>query len=205
MRYVSARQMIFDAYQAQHGSVMAGASEIARLGAQIQHTKRNNNDWRIVNGLEAGAVISAVESLPPHLHAMALYLFGPFTRDELDEIRETVEIALYRQVLDSGVRLPGQGSGPPTSDMHNTLRYLCCAALYHHGQVTWPYQRQGLQTPKAVQRWMADEYGVEIETRFWSRRDRTTWGSVWEHALCIVDSWECECLAPVAALVAVAA
>lgn len=43
---------------------MAYAQEIARMGAQVQTTQRNNNDWRIVNGLEAGAVISAVENQP---------------------------------------------------------------------------------------------------------------------------------------------
>ncbi|BBI51133.1 hypothetical protein HORIV_35540 [Vreelandella olivaria] len=54
MRCISARQMIFDAYHEQRGSVMAYAQEIARMGAQVQTTQSNNNDWRIVNGLEAG-------------------------------------------------------------------------------------------------------------------------------------------------------
>ncbi len=180
---------------------MAGAVEQAQLGTDVQRSRRQSNDWNIVHGLEAGAVISAVESLPENLHDLALYLFSPFTNDELDEARETVQIALYQHMLASSVRLPGQGKGRPTADMLKTLRYLCCAALYHHSQVTLPYRRTGLPSPHAVRQWLHDEHGIELDTRFWSRNDRATWGTVWEHALRVVDGWECECLAPVAALV----
>jgi len=205
MRYGSARQMIFEAYRTGGNSVLAGAIQKARWGVDVQLSNRNNNDWCIVHGLEAGAVISAVESQAPHLRSLALYLFGPFTRDELAEDRETVQIALYRKLLSDGVRLPGQGKGLPTAEQLETLRYLCAAAIYHHGEITWPYRRQGLATPRTVQAWLADECGIDIEVRFWTRTDRATWGAVWERLLRVLDSWEGECLAPVAALVPMAA
>ncbi|WP_243836201.1 hypothetical protein [Modicisalibacter xianhensis] len=181
-------------------SVMAGAIDRARLGNVVQATQKQNNDWRIVHGLEAGAVISRVEALPAHLRALALYLFGPFTREELAEHREIVEIALYRKLLNEGVKLPGQGKGLPTAEKLETLRYLCAAALYHHSEVTLPFRREGLPTPKAVQRWMLDECGVEVEVRFWTRRDRVTWGGVWEHVLGVLNDWEAWALAGVSRL-----
>ena len=205
MRYKSARQMIFDAYQSQRGSVMAAASEIAQLGARVQTTQRNNNDWRIVHGLEAGAVISRVESLPPHLQALARYCFGPFTREELAEDRETVEIALYHQLLADGVKLPGQGKGKPTAQQLETLRYLCAAALYHHSEVTWPYSRQGLHTPKVIREWLFSQHGVELNTRFWTRVDRVTWRDAWDSALFILDNWECFSMKEVSSLLVKAA
>lgn len=190
MRYISARQMIFDAYHEQRGSVMVYASQIAELGAQVQTTQRNNNDWRIVHGLEAGQVISAVESQPVHLQALARYCFGPFTKEELAADRETVEIALYQQMLRDGVKLPGQGKGKPTAKQLETLRYLCMAALYHHSEVTWPYSRQGLHSPKAVRKWFNEYLGEDIDVRFWRRRDRVTWGWLWDQALLVLDDWE---------------
>lgn len=190
MRYISARQMIFDAYHEQRGSVMSYAQEIARMGAQIQTTQRNNNDWRIVNGLEAGAVISAVENQPAHLAALARYCFGPFTKHELAGDRETVEIALYQQMINNGVKLPGQGKGKPTAQQLETLRYLCMAALYHHSEVTWPYSRQGLHSPSAVRKWFNEYLDYDIDVRFWSRKDRSTWGGIWKQVLLILDSWE---------------
>ncbi|QJQ93931.1 MULTISPECIES: hypothetical protein [Halomonadaceae] len=197
--------MIFQAYQTQRDSVLAGAIQRARWGVDVQMSQRNNNDWRIVHGLEAGAVISRVESQPAHLQAMARYCFGPFTREELVEDAETVQLALYRKLLADGVKLPGQGKGKPSTEQLETLRYLCAAALFHHSQVTWPYSRPGLATPKVVQGFMLDEYGVEVDVRFWTRTDRSTWGAVWERLLRVLDNWEAEALAPVAALVPVAA
>ena len=190
MRYISARQMIFEAYHEQRGSVMAYAQEIARMGAQVQTTQRNNNDWRIVNGLEAGAVISAVENQPAHLAALARYCFGPFTKDELAGDRETVEIALYQQMIHDGVKLPGQGKGKPTAQQLETLRYLCMAALYHHSEVTWPYSRQGLHSPKAVKKWFNEFLGADIDVHYWTRNDRSTWGKVWKRLLDKLDTWE---------------
>lgn len=205
MRYSSARQMIFDAYQVRRDSVLAGAIEKARLGVDIQFSQRQNNDWRIVHGLEAGAVISRVESLPMHLQALARYCFGPFTREELVEDGEQVQIALYRHLLDAGVRLPGQGKRLLTAGQLETLLHLCAAALYHHSQATWPYSRPGLSTPRAVQTWMADEKGVDIDVRFWTRTDRATWGMVWDRMRSVLDSWEAEALAPVSGLLPKAA
>ncbi|MBS3668046.1 hypothetical protein KGA68_08930 [Halomonas boliviensis] len=192
--------MIFDAYHEQRGSVMAYAQEIARMGAQVQTTQRNNNDWRIVNGLEAGAVISAVENQSAHLAALARYCFGPFTKDELSGDRETVEIALYQQMIHNGVKLPGQGKGKPTVQQLETLRYLCMAALYHHSEVTWPYSRPGLHSPKAVKKWFNEYLGAEIEVRFWTRGDRVAWGDVWKSILLILDYWERLALSPISKL-----
>lgn len=201
MRYISARQMIFDAYQEGRGSVMAYAQEIARMGAQVQMTVRNNNDWQIVNGLEAGQVISAVESQPAHLAALARYCFGPFTKDELAGDREIVEIALYQQMLCDGVKLPGQGKGKPTAQQLETLRYLCMAALFHHGETTWPYSRQGLNSPTAVRKWFNDYLGTEIDVHYWSRKDRVSWGSIWKKLLDRLDTWEYLSLSKLAVLI----
>ncbi|MFG6159646.1 hypothetical protein ACGTNG_12640 [Halomonas sp. 1390] len=197
--------MIFDAYRTTGNSVMAGAAEKAKLGADVQLSQRQSNDWRIVHGLEAGAVISQVEALPAHLQALARYCFGPFTRDELAADAEVVQIALYRKLLADGVKLPGQGRGKPTAEQLETLRYLSAAALYHHSETTWPYRRQGLPTPVAVKAWMAGELGVKIETRFWRRADRATWGVVWDQGLSILDSWERQCLSTISSAVPQAA
>ncbi|WP_249325245.1 hypothetical protein [Vreelandella boliviensis] len=170
------------------------------MGAQVQTTQRNNNDWRIVNGLEAGAVISAVENQSAHLAALARYCFGPFTKDELSGDRETVEIALYQQMIHNGVKLPGQGKGKPTVQQLETLRYLCMAALYHHSEVTWPYSRPGLHSPKAVKKWFNEYLGAEIEVRFWTRGDRVAWGDVWKSILLILDYWERLALSPISKL-----
>lgn len=201
MRYISARQMIFDAYHEQRGSVMAHAAEIARMGAQVQTTVRNNNDWRIVHGLEAGQVISAVERQPQHLQALARYCFGPFTRDELAEDREWIHTALMHVGMQ--MRLPGQGqSDYPTAEAARQLRWIVSAAIHHHAEVTYPYNRPGLHNPRRIAAWIEEEHGEEVNTRDWSRRDRSTWGGVWERLLNTLDQWECEALAPVAALIA---
>lgn len=201
MRYLSARQMIFDAYQSQRGSVMASAAEIAQLGARVQTTKRNNNDWRIVHGLEAGTVISAVESQPAHLQALARYCFGPFAREELAEDAETVQIALYRQLLADGVRLPGQGKGKPTAQQLETLRCLCTAALYHHSETTYPYRRQGLPAPRLIQRWLEDERGTTIDVRRWSAAGRVSWADIWRRMLTKLDEWESQSMDQVAGMI----
>lgn len=201
MRYISARQMIFEAYHEQRGSVIAYAAEIARMGAQVQTTQRDNNDWRIVNGLEAGQVISAVESQAPHLQALARYCFGPFTRDELADDWEWVHAALMRVAMT--MRLPGQGqSEHPPAEAAQQLRWIVSAAIHHHAETTYPYNRPGLHNPRRIAAWIEMEHGEEVNTRDWSRRDRSTWGGVWERLLNTLDLWECEALAPVAALIA---
>lgn len=204
MRYISARQMIFDAYHEQRGSVMAYAQEIARMGAQVQTTQRNNNDWRIVNGLEAGAVISAVESQPQHLQALARYCFGPFTKDELAEDREWLHTALMHVGMQ--MRLPGQGQGerPPVEAVRQ-LRWIASAAIHHHAETTYPYNRPGLHNPRRVALWIESEHGEEIDVRRWSTHGRTCWRGVWERLLDTLDRWECTALAPIAGLLAKAA
>ena len=199
MRYATARQMVFDAYRAGRGSVIAAAIDRARIGAEIQETVRDQN-WCIVHGLEAGAVISRVEALAPHMRDLVLVCFGPYTQDELMDRRESVALALYRAFLVAGRRLPGQGkSGPPAAATVEQLRALCQAALYHHSQTTWPYRRQGLSTPQAVRRWMWEECGVNLEGR-WSNAGRVDWDSVWAWLCARLDDWEASGLAPVSAL-----
>lgn len=192
--------MIFDAYQAQRGSVMESAAEIMRLGARVQHTKRQNNDWRIVHGLEAGQVISRVESLPQHLQALCRVCWGPFTPEELAEDREWLHRALVAVMQRR--RLPGQGNRErPTAEAVRTMQALCWAAIYHHGEVTWPYGRDGLAGPRAIQRWLLEERGEEIDVRYWQRGDRLTWGAVWRQMLTVLDDWESRALGEVAELI----
>ncbi|MGE6778278.1 hypothetical protein ACQKFL_11625 [Vreelandella titanicae] len=265
MRYISARQMIFEAYHTRRGNspiadLFDNLKRIrekvgdngAKLRSLIAEHKRNiralseaspfdnlealklavksserrlsemrtaledvskssneghlpDNDWKIVNGLEAGQVISAVERQPQHLQALARYCFGPFTRDELAEDRETVEIALYREMLNEDIRLPGQGKGRPTAQQLETLRYLCMAALHHHSEVTWPYSRQGLHSPNAVRKWFNEYLGAEIDVHYWSRKDRISWGKVWRTLLDRLDYWEYLSLSSLAPLVEKAA
>lgn len=176
------------------------ASQIAELGAQVQGTQKQNNDWRIVNGLESGQVISAVENQPPHLQALARYCFGPFTKDELAEDREWLHAALMQAAL--RMRLPGQGqSDYPTAEAARQLRWIVSAAIHHHAEVTYPYNRPGLHNPRRIAAWIEEEHGEEVNTRDWSRRDRSTWGGIWERLLDTLDRWECQTLAPVATLI----
>tara|TARA_R110001599_G_scaffold275738_1_gene477001 strand:+ start:8295 stop:8885 length:591 start_codon:yes stop_codon:yes gene_type:complete len=196
--------MIFDAYHEQRGSVMAYAQEIARMGAQVQTTQRNNNDWRIVNGLEAGAVISAVENQPVHLAALARYCFGPFTKDELAEDREWLHTALMQTAMT--MRLPGQGQNErPPAEAVSQLRWIVSAAIHHHAETTYPYNRPGLHNPKRVAAWIELEHGEVMDVRRWSAHGRTCWRGVWERLLDTLDRWESGSLAPVAALIIKAA
>lgn len=204
MRYLSARQMVFDAYRAQQGSVMAGASEVAALKAKVQKTQKQNNDWRIVDGLESGVVISAIESQPQHLQAMCRYCWGPFTRDELAEDMEWLHLALVRSMMSA--RLPGQGDKSRLSaKAWRTLTALAWAAIYHHGEVTYPYNRQGLVGPRAIKRWLEDERGTTIDVRRWSAPARLSWSDIWCQMLTTLDDWESRALGPVAALMTWAA
>ncbi|WP_339934571.1 hypothetical protein [Vreelandella glaciei] len=204
MRYDSARSMIFQAYHEQRGSVMAYAAEIARMGAQVQTTERNNNDWRIVSGLEAGMVISAVERQSQHLQALARYCFGPFTRDELAEDREWLHAALMQVAMT--MRLPGQGQSEyPPAEAVNQLRWIVSAAIHHHAEATYPYNRPGLHNPRRIAAWIEEEHGEEVDVGRWSRSGRACWGGVWERLLDTLDRWESQVLAPVAALIVKAA
>lgn len=199
MRYISARQMIFDAYHEQRGSVMAYAQEIARMGAQVQTTQRNNNDWRIVNGLEAGMVISAVENQPPHLQALARYCFGPFTKDELAEDREWLHTALMHVGMQ--IRLPGQGQNErPSVEAVRQLRWIVSAAIHHHAETTYPYNRPGLHNPRRIAAWIEEEHGEAFDVRRWSASGRTCWRGVWRQLLDILDSWERQALSPIGKL-----
>ena len=200
MRYISARQCIFDAYHEQRGSVMQYAAEIARMGAQIQTTQRNNNDWRIVHGLEAGQVISVVERLPKHMQALARYCFGPFTPDELAEDREWIHTALMHVGMQ--MRLPGQGQAErPPAEAARQLRWIVSAAIHHHAETTYPYNRPGLHNPRLIAAWIEQEHGEELDVRRWSAHGRTCWKGVWERLLDMLDRWECAALAPVAGLI----
>lgn len=200
MRYRSAREMVFIAYQAQRGSVMESASEIMRLGARVQRSQKANNDARIAHGLEAGMVISAVERQPQHLAALCRVCWGPFTRDELAEDREWIHAALCQAMTRR--RLPGQGdSDHPTSEAWRTLKALAWAAIYHHGESTYPYNRPGLAGPRAIKSWLEEETGQTIDTRYWTRADRTAWSDVWRYLLTILDDWESQALGPVAVLI----
>lgn len=200
MRYGSARQMIFDCYHEQRGSVMQHAAEIARMGAQIQTTQRNNNDWRIVHGLESGQVISAVESQPMHLQALARYCFGPFTRDELAEDWEWIHAALMHVGMQ--MRLPGQGQAErPPAEAARQLRWIVSAAIHHHAETTYPYNRPGLHNPRRIAAWIEQEHGEEVDVGRWSRSGRACWGGVWERLLDTLDRWESQALAPVAGLI----
>lgn len=200
MRYDSARSMIFQAYHEQRGSVMVYASQIAELGAQVQGTQKQNNDWRIVNGLESGQVISAVENQPQHLQALARYCFGPFTKDELAEDREWLHAALMHVGMQ--MRLPGQGQNKhPPAEVARQLRWIVSAAIHHHAETTYPYNRPGLYNPRRIAAWIEAEHGETVDVGRWSRSGRTCWGGVWERLLDALDVWECAALAPVAALI----
>lgn len=265
MRYSSARQMIFDAYQSRRGnSPIAGlfddlrrirektGNNGAKLRSLIAEHKRNvralmnaspgdpdiqakkdavrltekrlaevrtalediskssneghlpDNDWKIVHGLEAGAVMSRVESLPQHLQSMARYCWGPFTPEELVEDREWLHTALVSAMQRQ--RLPGQGYDElPPADSVRTLQALCWAAIYHHSQVTYPYNRPGLHSPKRIQAWLQEERGELIDVHRWSRAGRLSWSDVWRRMMTILDDWESQALGPVAALIPQAA
>lgn len=204
MRYDSARSMIFQAYHEQRGSVMVYASQIAELGAQVQSSQKQNNDWRIVSGLEAGQVISAVESQPMHLQALARYCFGPFTRDELAEDREWIHTALIHVGMQ--MRLPGQGQAErPPAEAARQLRWIVSAAIHHHAETTYPYNRPGLHNPRRIAAWIELEHGEVVDVGRWSRSGRACWGGVWERLLDTLDRWEGQALAPVAALIQKAA
>lgn len=261
MRYISARQMIFDAYHTRRGnspiadlfdnlkrirervgdngaklrSLMAehkrnvkaltnarpfdaNLDELKRAVANSERrlsemrtaledvSKSSNegaspdNDWRIVHGLEAGQVISAVESQPMHLQALARYCFGPFTRDELAEDREWVHTALMHVGMQ--MRLPGQGQAErPPAEAARQLRWIVSAAIHHHAETTYPYNRPGLHNPRRIAVWIEEEHGEEIDVRRWSAHGRTCWKGVWERLLDTLDRWECAALAPVAGLI----
>lgn len=204
MRYDSARSMIFQAYHEQRGSVMVYASQIAELGAQVQSSQKQNNDWRIVNGLESGQVISAVERQPQHLQALARYCFGPFTRDELAEDREWLHAALMHVGMQ--MRLPGQGQAErPPVEAAQQLRWIVSAAIHHHAEATYPYNRPGLHNPRRIAAWIEEEHGEEVDVRRWAAHGRTCWKGVWEKLLDTLDRWECQTLAPVAGLIKTAA
>ena len=204
MRYQSARQMIFVAYQAQRGSVMESASEIMRLGARVQHTQKQNNDWRIAHGLEAGMVISAVERQAPHLQALCRVCWGPFTREELEVDREWLHLALVRAMMCR--RMPGQGQEErPTTEAWRTLTALAWAAIHHHAESTYPYNRPGLSGPRAIKAWLEEERGQTIDVRRWSASARLSWDDVWRQMRTILDDWESQALGPVAALIQKAA
>lgn len=159
-----------------------------------------DNDWKIVSGLEAGAVISAVERQAPHLQALCRVCWGPFTRDELDADREWLHASLVRSMM--GRRLPGQGdSERPSAEAFQQLVALSWAAIHHHGEATYPYNRAGLVGPRAIKRWLEEERGQTIDVGRWSREGRYSWDDVWRHLLTTLDEWESQALGPVAALI----
>lgn len=201
MRYMTARQMVFQAYHTGRDSVMAHAIEKARVGADIQLTSRPNNDALIVHGLEAGAVISRIEAQPAHLQGLLRYCFGPFTTAELAADATAVSEALYQTLLDDGHHLPGQGNGRPSPAKLQELYALCQAALYHHREITWPYRREGLSTAHLVRWYLEVVEGVTVSLRPWARDDRHDWQTVWHRALRVLGDWEGQGLAPVAALI----
>lgn len=163
-----------------------------------------DNDWCIVHGLECGQVIAVVERLPQHLQAMARYCWGPFTPEELVEDREWLHAALVTAM--QGRRLPGQGHDDfPQMESVRIMQVLCWAAIYHHSQVTYPYNRPGLHSPKRIQHWLAEEQGVEIDVRRWSAAGRLSWSDTWGRMLTILDDWESQALGPVAELIPQAA
>ena len=192
MRYQSARQMVFDAYGTMGDSTLAGAIERAKLGRDIQTTQRQTQDSRIAHGLEAGAVISRVEAQPAHLQALLRICFGPFTRDELVDDGRAVVTALLRQATASQLAMPAGGDVVQ-------LHCMCRAAVYHHAETTWPYRRQGLPTPQSVRSWVSDRCGHTLMGR-WRQAGRPAWHHIWEYCLQLLDDWEKQGLAPVAAL-----
>lgn len=179
---------------------MAQTAEIARLGARVQTTQLNNNDWRIVHGLEAGMVICRVESLPSHLQACARLFWGPFTRDELDGDRECVHRYLVAAM--QSCRLPGQGQDErPAAETVRAMRELCWAAIYHHGEVTHPYGRRGLPGARSIDAWLQEERGFELDVRRWGAAGRLSWADVWRQVLDKLDDWEGQALGAVSLLI----
>jgi hypothetical protein len=163
-----------------------------------------DNDWKIVHGLEAGQVISAVENQPQHLQALARYCFGPFTKDELAEDWEWLHTALMHFGMQ--MRLPGQGQSEyPTAEAARQLRWIVSAAIHHHAETTYPYNRPGLHNPRRIAAWIETEHGEAVDVGRWTRSGRACWGGVWERLLDVLDRWEGEVLAPVAALIVKAA
>lgn len=261
MRYLSARQMIFDAYHTRKGDSPAAAyfdraqklgdavgNNGAKLRSLIAEHKRNmralshagpfdenldqlkmavrrtekrlseirtaledttkssnegrlpDNDWKIVHGLECGQVIAAVERQPEHLQAVARLFWGPFTPEELAADRELVHTALLQSM--QGRRLPGQGqSSHPPAEAWRTLTALVWAAIHHHGEATYPYNRPGLSGPRAIKSWLEGECGKTIDVGRWSRSGRVSWAETWQYLLTTLDEWESRTLAPVAGLI----
>ncbi|MHB0775412.1 hypothetical protein [Halomonas sp. WWR20] len=152
-----------------------------------------DNDWNIVSGLEAGAVLSVVDALPRHQRALALYCYGPLERRERDALAEVVQLALHHQLLAGGTKLPGQGKGLPTAESLDALYWLCLAAVYHYSETQ--AGRPGLSTPQMIQRWMYEEHGLVIEVRRWSsKKDGHQWAEPWHAALKLMIEWEQDAL-----------
>lgn len=192
MQYRTARQMVFDALLAYPQSTMSSVAERAKLGCEVQETRKQNQDGKIAHGLEAGAVVSRVDSLPPEQRELILAAFGPFEKDRLEDHRNEVAKELVRQAMEKGIKTPGR-------DIGQVLR-LCQSAVWHHVETTWPYRRQGLPTPQAVRSWIA-ERGGSLDGR-WTHVGRPGWWRLWAFCLDRLAEWEGEGLAPVAELLA---
>lgn len=158
-----------------------------------------DNDWNIVSGMEAGQVMSAVESLPRYLQAFALYCHGPLERREREALAEMVQRHLHHELIASGEKVPGQGkSALPGAEKLEQLYWLCRAGVYHYSEIV--AGRHGLATPRSIQSWVYDECGCLIDVHRWSREGRACWGATWSQVLVTLDRWEADALAPVAAL-----
>ena len=181
MIFRSTRQAWHDASYVSSSSPVARAAEIARLGADIQNTAWHNSNNRAAHIAQAGKVLQAIDSLPAQLQQVGNWLYAPLTTEQSNWIVEDVQELIF---IKSGCK----GEDP----------YWMTRAVMRDYQDLVLDRRMRLQTPQAIRQWLADWHGVEIDTRYWTRRWKPVWLKLW-HTL---DELDAQALAPVAKVVA---
>lgn len=186
MKLISARQAWREALHESRDSVLAAASERAKLGKKGRVVGETMPSMRDSNGrcahmLAAGLVQSAILTLPKPLQHFGHALYSPVANGQ--------DINVAHALVWLTVDLDGH-----TAKRKEVAYWMALAAIKSHQAAVNGREAWG---PVRVSEFVFGWYGSKVDTSHWAR----DWAEIWGSIAGVVDALDAKALKPVAAVI----
>ena len=188
MKLISARQAWREALHESRDSVLAAASERAKLGKKGRVVGETMSSMRDSNGrcahmLAAGLVQSAIGTLSKPLQHFGHALYSPVANGQ------DINVAHALVWLTVSCNLDGY-----PARRREVAYWMALAAIKSHQAAVTGREAWG---PGRVSEFVLSWYGVKVDTSHWAR----DWVAIWSTIADVVDSLDAKALRPVAAVI----
>lgn len=191
MRIISARQAWHDAFYKSANSTMASAIEQALSGVIGTRSNYRDTAGQMMHQAIAGRIQSAIARLPELHRRLGMMMYAPFDF----VVAEDVEVVADWLADRCQVNFYEQGK-PLSQRKAEQLPYLVRSYLTRHRALV-TRQNDPLKSPRKICEHLADEFGIYIDTRNFTRE----YGRIINYLVKSIDDLDRDCLVPVSLVV----